>query len=256
MKTIDVTTTALIRPRLLEKTYRSFRENMFGDQKCRLFLNVDPFGDTDEYNQEDVVKVARKYFETVVTRTPAEANMTKALKWLWGQVQTEFFFNLEDDWELKVKLNFPHMLRAMQRHPELGSLRLARCDSDETTAQLFRYYLRRNGTFKQLKRAVWNGDYYEHPKLQFTGMPALIRKEFILLYVKELRDNEAQEETYHNLIITNSPIAKNWKHGGYTEKNVKSTTVVDIGKKWKRKRRIVFAKRKGKHIFPWYNNEN
>ena len=42
---IDVACTAVKRPLIIEKTFKSFRENLFKDHKCRLVINIDPVGD-------------------------------------------------------------------------------------------------------------------------------------------------------------------------------------------------------------------
>jgi len=247
---IDITTTALIRPQLLEKTYKSFCEKMLKGYPCRLFINIDPFGDTKEYNTQDVINVAQKYFKNVVVNVPKTAHMTTATKWLWNQVESKYFFNLEDDWELLFDLNFAHMLRAMERYPNLGSLRLARSDSDETTAQIFRYY----GS-KTKARAIWNGNYYVSPELKFTGFPSLIRKTFMQSYVEEIKPDEAQESTYIRLRKQKNPIAYDWLHGGYTEKNVGPQLVFDLGKQWRMERKIRFARKNKKEVLPWYQKE-
>ena len=61
---IDFTTTACVRPWVLDATYKSYSTNLKGIdfKKCTLYINVDPIGNTSQYSAEDVVAVAEKYF--------------------------------------------------------------------------------------------------------------------------------------------------------------------------------------------------
>lgn len=97
---LEFTTTACNRPELLHRTYASFSENLegvdFGD--CTLHLNVDPVPGAE--GREQVVAVARSFFGSVNARMPDEPNFALAVQWTWDQVTSEFFFNLEDDWNL------------------------------------------------------------------------------------------------------------------------------------------------------------
>lgn len=108
---IEFTTTATVRPMLLERTYTSFRDNLLGVDfaRSRLYINIDPVGRKDR-KQRDVVKVARAFFTDVIVRTPDTGNYAAAYKWLWSQPQGQTFFNLEDDWELLEKVDIRELI--------------------------------------------------------------------------------------------------------------------------------------------------
>ena len=109
---IDFTTTACVRPWVLDATYKSYSTNLKGIdfKKCTLYINVDPIGNTSQYSAEDVVAVAEKYFKEVVANTPDKANFALASKWCLTQPTREYFFHLEDDWELVREVNIQDML--------------------------------------------------------------------------------------------------------------------------------------------------
>ncbi len=117
---IDVTTTAMARPALVEQTYKSFTTNLKGVDwdKCTLYVNIDPFphGGGDEFEiirekQKELVKMAEKYFGHVKARMPTDSNYTAAYAWVWGQAQTKVILNLEDDWSLNREVDVMELFR-------------------------------------------------------------------------------------------------------------------------------------------------
>lgn len=100
---ISFTTTAMPRPELISKTYESFKNHIkwLDLKKIKLYLNIDPFpiGDSKEQTNQ-VIEIAQSYFKEVVVRNEYIASFPSAVKWIFSQVETEYVFNLEDDWEL------------------------------------------------------------------------------------------------------------------------------------------------------------
>ncbi len=92
-------------------TLRSFTKNLLNQFDCRAIINVDPAGDTANNTQMDVVNLCREYFDEVIYRTPETPSFGGAVQWCWQQVQTDFFFHLEDDWILKRKVNPQELLQ-------------------------------------------------------------------------------------------------------------------------------------------------
>jgi len=120
---LDITTTATIRPKLLYQTLSSFTGNMFVHQKeYRLILNVDPIG--EDVDPMEVVKVGKKFFDNVVYNISEDPNFAQAVKWCWGQTDSEFVFHLEDDWTLEKKILINNMLYIMNDNKNMMLLRL------------------------------------------------------------------------------------------------------------------------------------
>ena len=103
MKTIDVVTTSLRRPELLNLTYRSFFSKITHLPKLRIIINVDPIGKADA---EECLKIAKCYTNNVVARLPKKSNFSDAVNWCWAHVQSAYFLHLEDDWLLKKPIDF------------------------------------------------------------------------------------------------------------------------------------------------------
>lgn len=116
---ITVTTTAMPRPELLERTYRSFCDRMarcdFG--RAHLIINVDPFpDDLAQGLREQCIEIAKRYFSVVSPRLPAIPNFALAVKYLWESASTDIVFNLEDDWELLEPVDFEGLVGQMKSH--------------------------------------------------------------------------------------------------------------------------------------------
>lgn len=100
---IDVTTTAMPRPELLDKTYSSFVRHT-DIQFDRLFLNVDSFPDMSAEERleksQACIDVAKKYFHEVISNITEVGCFPAAVKWCWQLADTDYILHLEDDWEL------------------------------------------------------------------------------------------------------------------------------------------------------------
>ena len=108
---LDVCIIATVRPEVLKMTLQSFTKHLLNQFDCRVIINVDPAGDTENHTQMDVINLCREYFSEVIYRTPESASFAGAVKWVWQQVETELFFHLEDDWVLKRKIDKNEMVQ-------------------------------------------------------------------------------------------------------------------------------------------------
>ena len=102
---LSFTTTALSRPEILEKTYKSFLSNIKGENisECTLYINIDPIPNNGL--QQDTLIVAKKYFKNVIYRMSEQPNFSDAINWCWSNTKTPYIFHLEDDWILLKKIN-------------------------------------------------------------------------------------------------------------------------------------------------------
>lgn len=112
---LEFTTTACNRPELLMITYRSFHKHLKGVDfaKSILYLNIDPMPVSE--GMEMVEKVAKQFFGRVFTRYSDKGSASVANAWALRQPRGEFFFNLEDDWELRRDVNIFEMISLLQR---------------------------------------------------------------------------------------------------------------------------------------------
>lgn len=125
----EVTITATLRPNILRQTLTSFMP-LFGDTRdWTAYVNVDlaPLvKDTDiGWTAADVLRVAAGFFGHIVHRIGVFPNFARAVRWCWQQPIGQFFFHLEDDWELAIP-DFPlsEPLFWLQNNPQLTSVTL------------------------------------------------------------------------------------------------------------------------------------
>lgn len=119
MVNLDFTTTAVARPNILDKTLRSFSSNLKGInlKNCRIIINIDPL--PKNVKRKEVVKIAGRYFGDVLYNLPNKPNFTAAYNWVWSNAETDYIFNLEDDWKLKVEVDVPFLLEYFNKNKKL-----------------------------------------------------------------------------------------------------------------------------------------
>lgn len=99
---LEFTTTACVRPELLDQTYSSLNKALIDvDLKTEgvLYINIDPVPDSSEQAINEELEVARSHFSEVHHRVgESGGNFSRAASWVLSQPTGEYFFNVEDDW--------------------------------------------------------------------------------------------------------------------------------------------------------------
>jgi hypothetical protein len=226
MLDIDFTTTSCCRSDLLFRTYSSFVSNFAGInfKRSTLFLNLDHyegFGDIDKS-----IEVAKSFFGNVVYNVSEQPNFAKAVKWCWSNnLNTDFVFHLEEDWELLKKVNIDDMVDVFDRN-----------DSNVVSVRL-----RSKG---RLNEGVDNA---------IILAPSLFKKEFLQIH-KYMNENKNPERSIHNIddsarkqISKEMKIKKSYSYvftNANMKKNDKSNSLVeDIGREWRSEKKCSLQKR-------------
>lgn len=122
---IDVVTTATLRPELLDLTYRSFHRRLFSKfRRCRLIVNIDPLPTGDEEKLGEMLAICHRWFPEVVYRTPESPSFPAAVRWAWSQLESEFCFHLEDDWLLLKHIDPVRVAGYFATDPRLAEVTL------------------------------------------------------------------------------------------------------------------------------------
>ena len=108
---LDVVTTALRRPELLDITYSSFFSRLVGLPNVRIILNIDPLGNGDP---DHCARVARKYSDEVLIRMADQADFSAAVNWCLSNIKSDYYLYLEDDWFLKREVNFSSWVESLK----------------------------------------------------------------------------------------------------------------------------------------------
>ena len=220
---IDVSTTATLREDLYEQALASLVNHVHGAE-FRLIINIDPVGPG---NADAMERIARKYVENVVAFRPETASFPRAQLRVWRAVESEFFLNLEDDWEFLVDVDIGEMIEVIQHLPDFALLRFSRWESTDTARQWN-------------KRVPWNGYFFEVPSnlsttIGFSGNPSLIRRNFIIPLLHTVStgiDIEKQLKGYG----IQAYYLRQWRYGIWQRRH-SPATIKDIGTPWRQKHR-------------------
>lgn len=218
---IDIVMTATRRAGILERTLKSFKENLLENYPARLIINIDPVGpDTDK----DVADVAYCFFNQLLVFCPDTASFPKAFKLVWSQVKTDYVLNLEDDWELLEPINLMDMIRIMNDFSELAVLRLPFKRQDHGYMKNWKYLF------------PWNGRFFNCPaehkrEVGFCGHPSLIRGDFVRAVSSFLDDTKNPEKQFHHGHPEIMVEIDKWNFGVYGKPNGPAL-IRDIGRDW------------------------
>jgi len=185
---IDLVIVATIRPDILRITLNSFKHHFLGEFRVRAIVNVDPIGDAG-HSQADIVAICEEYFADTISRTPETASFSAAVQWGWSQVESEFFFHLEDDWCLKRKVDVMRLMHAFEDR-EVVSVRLnvtrnSKFETDENGVVRTRGLSLNPSMFRTayVKELLQGFDLARDPEKQFSGnteRPGFPRPKFVI----------------------------------------------------------------------------
>jgi len=116
---ITFTTTATYRPELLEKTFNSFTKKIkdLDFSKIHLIINFDPLPIYNLNKKNDLIQICKNYFGKVTFIFSNKGNFPLALKHVWEKTETEYVFNLEDDWILLEDIKIFDLLKILEKNP-------------------------------------------------------------------------------------------------------------------------------------------
>lgn len=221
---LDILITATRRHEILQTTLESFKRNLFKDYPIKIIINIDPVG-SDETN-EDCLRVCQETFPKVeiLSHSPIEPNFSKAFKWTWDQARTDYIFNLEDDWELRYKVDLQNMIDILERNKNLVLLRLPYFISSE------------NMMINWTTPFHWNGEFFECPEslkmsLGFCGHPSLIKGEFVQKIAPYINTEINPEKQFHRGPPEIMTEVSRWSYGVYGQPNMPAY-IHTLGEKW------------------------
>jgi hypothetical protein len=234
---IDITMPTTLRPGILDKTLKSFTSNVFTDKdRYRFIFNIDPIG--ENCNQEDVVKIVNKYFDNILYNMAEEPSFPKAFKWCWDQVEADFVFHMNEDWELLRPININNMINILKENKNLSCLRLLKMDVPNNLKFFRSKYIDMNKYLKAERREE-----------SFGTNPELIRAEFVKEARKFLRNDYNPEKQFRSQFPEMfKNVVMRWDYAVYALPGDKAL-IKDIGEKWKEK--MKFRKKKGQHFTTW-----
>lgn len=225
---IDITITATIRPEILQRTLKSFWENMFeGKPDVRIIINIDNIG-TRGFTQFDCLSVVSQFTSNYKTNMPLSPSFPKAFKWCWEQVNADWVFHLEDDWALNRPVVLDEMIAKMEEDEGLVDLRLSMFRSTNENCKNWNLFY------------PWDeeGGYFRCPDEYksvgaFAGHPSLLRGDWVRKAVGCLNDRDNPEK-----LLSHTPeLVDGYKFGVWIGQN-QLPLIQDIGRDWRKKEGI------------------
>ncbi len=119
---LEFTTTAMMRPEIIRRTYESFRKNLIGVDwdTARLYINVDPMPAGADRSEIESACLAAFAPDNIVYNFRDECSFPAAVKWCFEQPRGEWFFHLEDDWILTRVMDVGELVAFMQADEKLS----------------------------------------------------------------------------------------------------------------------------------------
>lgn len=230
---MDITCTATLRPELLERTLTSHIKNLFGESYIkyfRLIINIDLIGHDETDSDRDyrlnkifdlLQSIKFRDLKINVSESPSFAN---AWFWVMGKVESDLFFNLEEDWELAIPINFQKMKMLMTSDESLVHLRLSQFKSEDQSLKNWNKFLFWNGAYFQVKDE-------EKGSIGWCGHPSLNSTLFIKQCMKYMRpDINPEKQIKHHYDGIRQLIEKS-RFGSFHPRNTEPAEI-DIGRNW------------------------
>lgn len=229
MDKIDITCTATLRPELLRTTLESHIEHLFKDYRkfMRLIINIDCVGSEDYRDKVtqimDVIDSCR--FGAIKVNVAPDPHFGKAFVWCMENVESEFFFHLEEDWRMSMELDFNEMIKLFYEDPTLAHLRLSMFRSEALTCKNWNKFLE------------WNGEYFEvkpeeRGAIGWAGHPSLNRTSFMKAVLPAIDPyTNPEKQIKHKIHPRITRTIEQFKFGSFHPQN-SSPAVEDIGRQW------------------------
>jgi hypothetical protein len=222
---VDIAMTAVIRPKIFNETLATIVDKVVDiPERFRLVLNIDPVG--EKVNPEQMYRVAKKHFSTVIYNIPKVPSFPKAVKWIWSRTSAPFVLHWEDDVNILRKIDIDHMIRILKKYDDLSSLRL--------------FSKRAGGKSMRVFQARWvynkDGFYLANDwRSQFGLNPILIKQEFVSEAVTRMVDYANPEKQFRVSQEYMRPLIRKWKYGIYARPGEKRLIDGRKGQRWKDK---------------------
>ena len=218
---IDVTMTAMMRPKLIKKTLASFRRRLLTNpSKLRWIINIDRVGDA---SLDETIRVFDCLGNNKVINSPKKPSFPNAVMWCWSQVSSEYCFHLEDNWTIERVVGVDAMIGTLKDANTVSSLRLSKIHIPKTKKPVM------FGRFWKYK----GGYFTTYAKDMFGLNPILIKTKFLQDVLPNMDDKMNPEKQIRPDNPCMMDVLGKWVHGMWGEPGDKPL-VVDRGRKWMR----------------------
>lgn len=262
-ESVDIAMTAVLRPRVIKRVLQSIKTMICNsyDGQFRLILNIDPIG--EDIHPQQIASIARSIFPNLIYRVAEKPSFPLAVKWIWSQVKSKYFLNVEDDFKVVKELDLNKMIHIMEDHQRMGSLRICRGKIElkrvkgKKRMQWSKPINDMNGEYITRGRCKWpynERGFYLSPggHGQFSMNPSLMRTEFVKQLIPYLEDGISPERILmvadwlpeawgKKRYLRLKQYVFSWRVGMYAEPLV----LEDLGRKWREQQKLVKPGKRG-----------
>lgn len=224
---IDITMTAALRPKILERTLASICSNLIWPDGFCLIVDIAPVGDR-KYTQDGVAGIVHSYFADHKIRMLPESKQADALKWTWENVDSPYALQWEDDWVLRSRIELSSLIHFMNQDTSIGVIAFDRYRKSVLN------YPGYEGKFRYIHSGMWE----RVKEKSLGGPPALMRKKY-MAEVLTIVDGDICLDVLSNMKSSRA-LMKKW--GVYVYTATSGALVEDIGKEWRAKRGLKMVK--------------
>ena len=118
-----ITMTAIIRPRIFERTMLSLKKYLVSKEEIKLILNIDPVG--VDGTKKDILNIAKKYFKNIDCTMTKKPSFEAACINIWSKVDEDYMLHWEDDCELLIPIKLDKISKLMESYPVIVSFRFS-----------------------------------------------------------------------------------------------------------------------------------
>jgi len=232
---MDITMTAVRRPEVIEKTLKSFTENLFViPEDHRLIVNIDPIGDEDDKHNNKTISILKKYFPNIVIFEPNSPSFPKAVIRIWKEVKSNLFFHLEDDWILKRPIFMNELTQPLKQNKDLACMRLYKenipfSNNPKMFGCSYNYHGTRSFTNTYFTPVPGSNNW----KNQFGLNPVMIRKKFIDETLPLMVNDKNPEKQFRENNPLMSNILNKWTFAIYGRPGLKRMVWGKNGLHWR-----------------------
>jgi len=217
---IDITMPATLRPGIFERTLTSFCKKMFTDRdRYRLILNVDPIGESD-CKPKHIIKIAKRFFPTVVAHVPKQPSFPTAFIWCWKQAFNDCVFHMNEDWVLTRPVDIDTVIDLLEANPHVANMRFPKMDIPANLVIFNCQYVVKKGYLQATRR-----------NNQFGTNPSLLRGEFVYATRDRMIPTKNPEKQFRPSCPDVFEIVDQWDYAIYAKPKQKAL-IKDIGRAW------------------------
>jgi len=228
-KKIDIAMTSVIRPKIVKRTLETFTKRVFKEKgSYRLIINIDVVG--ENHIPQVVLEMCYKFFnrKNVIYNISPKPSFPNAVIWAWNQVESDYFFHLEDDWQIFRDVDISRLIRIMKKNNSVASIRFCNRKLKSYTKRIVEV----SGLFFDVHDGFCIS---KSPGNSFSLNPSLIRTSFMKEALPLMRRDVNPEKQFRRKDPILSQLVMKWDYAIYGNPGDHALVDGKRGRYWREK---------------------